>query len=184
MDSGRWQWTAKNLTRISLIAADVPNVIFKINLFFIALLSRLFSSCAKLLLLSVRGARASHYAGFSCFRVRALGGAGSVVLAHRLSCSAHVGSSWTRDGTHVLCIGRWALNHWTSREILQLIILLLFHPGNITDWSWSGLTCIPGRILPLLSTEHHSELLSKGSHSNVSIEVILLVIGAEWWREY
>ena len=28
MDHGRWQWTSKNLTRISLIAADMPNVIF------------------------------------------------------------------------------------------------------------------------------------------------------------
>ena len=30
----------------------------------------------------------------------------------------YVGSSWTRDGTHVPCIGRWILNHWTTREVL------------------------------------------------------------------
>ena len=29
----------------------------------------------------------------------------------------HVGSSWTREGTHVSCIGRWILNHWTTREV-------------------------------------------------------------------
>ena len=33
------------------------------------------------------------------------------------SCSAwHVGSSWTRDGTHILCIDRQTLNHWATRE--------------------------------------------------------------------
>ena len=28
----------------------------------------------------------------------------------------HVGSSWTRDQTHVSCIGRLILNHWITRE--------------------------------------------------------------------
>ena len=28
-----------------------------------------------------------------------------------------MGSSWTRDQTHVPCIGRWILNHWTMREV-------------------------------------------------------------------
>ena len=27
-----------------------------------------------------------------------------------------MGSSWTRDWTCVLCIGRWILNHWTTWE--------------------------------------------------------------------
>ena len=36
---------------------------------------------------------------------------GSVVVAHGLSCSAHVDSSQTRDQTRVPCIGRWILNH-------------------------------------------------------------------------
>ena len=27
-----------------------------------------------------------------------------------------MGSSWTRDGTRVLCTGRWILNHETTRE--------------------------------------------------------------------
>ena len=35
----------------------------------------------------------------------------SVVVAHRPSCSAGCGSSWTRDLVHVLFIGRWILNH-------------------------------------------------------------------------
>jgi len=35
-----------------------------------------------------------------------------------LVASWYVESSWTRDGTHVSCIGRWILNHWTTREVL------------------------------------------------------------------
>ena len=33
----------------------------------------------------------------------------------------HVRSSWTRDWTHVPCIGRWMVNHWTTREVLHSI---------------------------------------------------------------
>ena len=32
----------------------------------------------------------------------------------------HLGSSWTRDRTHGPCIGRQILNHWTTREVLNL----------------------------------------------------------------
>ena len=48
----------------------------------------------------------------------------SRALEHRLSSFGtgtslplqHVGSSWTRNGTHVSCIGRWVLYHWTTRK--------------------------------------------------------------------
>ena len=30
-----------------------------------------------------------------------------------------MGSSWTRDRTHVSCIGRWILYHWATREAPQ-----------------------------------------------------------------
>ena len=38
-------------------------------------------------------------------------------MAHGLRCSTHVGSSWTRDQTHVPCIGRQVLNHCATREV-------------------------------------------------------------------
>ena len=53
---------------------------------------------------------------------------GSVVVEHGLQGAqaqlwcmgvvvpCHVGSSWTRDRTHVPCTGRWILNHYTTRE--------------------------------------------------------------------
>ena len=37
----------------------------------------------------------------------------------------HVESSWTRDWTHVPCIGRRILNHCTTRETLFLFLLLV-----------------------------------------------------------
>ena len=35
----------------------------------------------------------------------------------------HVESSWTRGQTHVSCISRWILNHWTTREVPFTCIL-------------------------------------------------------------
>ena len=45
--------------------------------------------------------------------------AGSVVEAHGFRCLApgHVESPWSQDQTHVPCIGRQSLNHWTNREV-------------------------------------------------------------------
>ena len=33
----------------------------------------------------------------------------------------HVGYSWTRNQTYVLCFGRQVLNHWTTREVQTLV---------------------------------------------------------------
>ena len=42
-------------------------------------------------------------------------------------------SSWTRDQTHILCIKRWILNHWTTKESLT--------------WKLYTISEIPFRIL-------------------------------------
>ena len=47
---------------------------------------------------------------------------GSGAQAQQLWCPDlvvpwHVGSSWTRDGTHVPCIGRRILNHYATKEV-------------------------------------------------------------------
>ena len=40
---------------------------------------------------------------------------------NRLSCPTEgVESSWTRDGIHVPCIGRWIFNRWITREVCFL----------------------------------------------------------------
>ena len=50
--------------------------------------------------------------------------AGSVVVAHGLSCSMEWESSRIRDQTHVPCIGRPILNQWTAREVLSIPLLM------------------------------------------------------------
>ena len=51
-----------------------------------------------------------------------------------LAALQHVESFWTRDLTHIPYIGRWILNHWTTREVcnvdqslLNVTILLPFY---------------------------------------------------------
>ena len=44
---------------------------------------------------------------------------GSGVVAYR-----HVGSSQIRDQTRAPCIGRWILNHWTTRGVPYLFVYL------------------------------------------------------------
>ena len=41
-----------------------------------------------------------------------------------LVAPVHVGSSRTRDWTCVPCVGRWILNHWTTREVLLSLFFL------------------------------------------------------------
>ena len=62
--------------------------------------------------------RPPHRGGFSCWGTRALGTWALVVVVHRLVAPQHVGSSLTRDQTHVSYIGRWTVIHWTTREVL------------------------------------------------------------------
>ena len=64
-----------------------------------------------------RGARTPPCSSLSLCRVRAPGAWACEVVAHRLGAPRHVGSSQTRDGTYVPCIGRWILSHWTTREV-------------------------------------------------------------------
>ena len=72
---------------------------------------RASSSCGKRGLPSSGGARAAHCRGFSCCQVRAQW------LWHMgLVAPWDVESSWTKDWNYVPCIGRWTLNHWTSRR--------------------------------------------------------------------
>ena len=56
---------------------------------------------------------------------------GSRVQAQQLWCMGliapwHVESSKPRDQTHVFCIGRLILNHWTTRKVHVVCVLLCF----------------------------------------------------------
>ena len=72
------------------------------------LLCRLFSSCSKRRLLFSGSALISHCTGFSRYRVQALGHMGSVVVVHRLSCSAICGIFL--DQRLNLCLLHWQVD--------------------------------------------------------------------------
>ena len=82
------------------------------------------SSCSKQKILSSCGAWASHCIDFSCCRAQALGSVGFINCSVWIQCLQPMGlvaprqveSSWTRDPTHVPCIGRWTSNHGSTRE--------------------------------------------------------------------
>ena len=54
--------------------------------------------------------------------------AGSAIVAHRPSCSGHVGSSQTRARTRVPCISRQTLNHCATREASWLLLCVDLPP--------------------------------------------------------
>ena len=63
---------------------------------------------------------------------RGLESAGSVVVAHGLSCSVACGIFRTRAQTRVPCIGRRVLNHWATREAPSLTFSASFGIGCTT----------------------------------------------------
>ena len=67
-------------------------------------------------LVSEHGSRAS--------RLQWLWHVGSVVAAHGLSCPGARRILWTRDQTRVPCIGRQILNHWTTRKVPEIYVLV------------------------------------------------------------
>ena len=67
--------------------------------------------------------------GFCVCRLQRLWCTGSVVAAHRLESMGSaapkcVGSSQTRNQTHVPCIGRRILYRWATREVLSFTLKL------------------------------------------------------------
>ena len=84
-----------------------------------------FSSCSEWGLLSSCRAHASPCSVFSCCRAQALEPTGfnGCDTWHVIVVPWHVESAWTRDQTHVPCIGRWTPNHWTTREVQPLLTL-------------------------------------------------------------
>ena len=77
-----------------------------------------FSKCFWLHWVFVR-VQASHRRACSGCRAPALGSRVQELRFTSLVTPQHEGSSGTRDRTHVPCMGRWILNHWTTREILS-----------------------------------------------------------------
>ena len=96
---------------------------------------RSFSSCGEHRLLSRFGAWASHCSGFSCYRARAPGYTGSLVVALGLSCPAAWGifldQGWSPCPLHWQAIS----NHWTTGEVLALFLCCgIIHLSSCYFW--------------------------------------------------
>ena len=87
------------------------------------------AACGLSLVAATGGYSSLQFLGFSLQRLLLLQSPGSrhpgcsscntgtqIAVASRLSCSWHVGSSQTRDGTGVPCTTVQILNHWNTRE--------------------------------------------------------------------
>ena len=64
-----------------------------------------------------------------------------------------VESSQTKDQTHVPCIGRQIPNHWTTREIPEVLLLFIYYRHE----NWGYTTCqrsqsywVAGRLIKLM----------------------------------
>ena len=85
-----------------------------------------------------------------------------------LASLRHVESSWTRDRTHVPCIGRWILNTWTTSgkdqwEVLEWLIVL--YRGRT-----SGKSLVLCAVL--LGKSEEGSLLGVDGHWMVPVNVI------------
>ena len=68
---------------------------------------------------------------FSCCRAQSLGTQAQQLWHMGLVAPQHVGSSRSRDRTHVPCIGRRILNHCTTREVLPLFFYMCPHSNLV-----------------------------------------------------
>ena len=90
----------------------------------------LFSSCEEWGLFPSCSVWASHCSGFSCCGAWGLGH-GFRGCGAQFSCPAICGIFPGQGiGTHVPCIGRQILTHWTTREVLCSLILI----REISPW--------------------------------------------------
>ena len=108
-----------------------------------------FSSYAKRGLLPSCSVSAFLCRGFSCCGLQAL--STSVAVARGSVAPRRVESPHTRDWTHVPCIGRQILNHWTTREVpvihyplnfqKTLVISRIEHSNYLSAYSPASFTC-------------------------------------------
>ena len=110
------------LTNCWICFANILSRILHLNSFlFLHCCTWASSSCGKQGLHSSWSTQASHYGVFFYCSAQALGclGFSSCGTWAQLPCLCHTRSSWTGE-TCFPCIGRWAFNPWTTREVPHL----------------------------------------------------------------
>ena len=94
--------------------------------------------CGKWGWLSSCGAWASYCGDFSCCGAQALEPRLQSLWHMGLVALQHVESSWPRDRTRVLCIGRQIPIHYTTREVTSMVLSPLNRFHDSVPWSLLG----------------------------------------------
>ena len=110
----------------------------------------------------------------------------------------HVGSSQTRDQTCVPCIGRWILNHWMTREVLQWSFCMYHNKlctresgiSRFREWSTDGLykrgdalvEAWKERLDTSQQLEHFRESIGKGTEMRTSVKFWQLPVVHCGWK--
>ena len=90
-------------------------------LFYIFSFVLFISPCLCFFFLASLGLHCCMHAFFSCSQRGLL----LQLWCAGLVATQNVGSSWTKDQTHVPCIGKWILNQWTTRDVQFAYFYLL-----------------------------------------------------------
>ena len=72
-----------------------------------------------------------------------------------------INNSSIRDRTHVPCVGRWILNHWTTREVPENLFIFLMNLNIVSVLKIRIYKVIMSSFFPLLlpgSSEANSKL--------------------------
>ena len=113
---------------------------------------------------------ASHW-GLPSRGVQGLGPQASLSTALDFVAPRHVGSSQTRDQTCDPCIGKQILNHWTTREVQILVLVII-----ICSWLPSPLQTVSSwrAWAWFLSLTLHLWSLQRGLAHGTSVQFLLL----------
>ena len=76
-----------------------------------------------------------------------------------------INNSSIRDRTHVPCVGRWILNHWTAREVPENLFIFLMN--------WHIVSVSKIRIYKVTMSSFYPLLLPGSSETNSKLNSIL-----------
>ena len=132
-----------NILSLRLVGLIAASSFFKICIY-LFLAARVFAAARGLSLVAASGGyspaalcRLLPCSGFSCCRARALGARTQQLQCEGSAASQHLEFFQIREGTCVPCIGRWILNHWTTRKAQQFLFLPpSFIEGILTSKNW------------------------------------------------
>ena len=114
------------------------------------------------------GARASHCSGFPVVEHRLHLGMQAYLSCGHMGLVApwHVKSSWTRDQTCVPHIGRQNPNHWTTRKVLECVIIFGQQTTSLRNLSLVILYCSQHGLLKWQVITENAYRASVRTHLN------------------